>query len=75
MKKTLICAFFLLLLFLLAPCALAGTLTLPDSLTVIEQVFAGHPAEFRSINEYEARTILTKLGITDFEPQKVLLVS
>ena len=41
-----------------------------DSLTVLEQVFAGHPAEFRSINEYEAKTILTKLGITDFD-QKI----
>lgn len=41
-----------------------------DSLTVLEQVFAGHPAEFRAINEYEAKTILTKLGITDFD-QKI----
>ena len=41
-----------------------------DSLTVLEQVFAGHPAEFRAINEYEAKTTLTKLGITDFD-QKI----
>ena len=41
-----------------------------DSLTVLEQVFAGHPAEFRAINEYEAKTILTKLGITNFD-QKI----
>ncbi len=41
-----------------------------DSLTVLEQVFAGHPAEFRAINEYEAKTVLTKLGITDFD-QKI----
>ncbi len=41
-----------------------------DSLTVLEQVFAGHPAEFRAINEYEAKSILTKLGITNFE-QKI----
>ena len=30
-----------------------------DSLTVLEQVFAGHPSEFRAINEYEAKAILT----------------
>lgn len=41
-----------------------------DSLTVLEQVFAGHPAEFRQLNEYEAKATLTKLGITDFE-QKI----
>ncbi|MBQ3574828.1 MAG: ABC-F family ATP-binding cassette domain-containing protein, partial [Clostridia bacterium] len=41
-----------------------------DSLTVLEQVFAGHPAEFRQLNEYEAKAILTKLGITDFD-QKI----
>ena len=33
--------------------------------TVLEQVFAGFPADLRELNEYEARTILTKLGITD----------
>ena len=41
-----------------------------DDLTVQEQVFAGHPAEFRHLNEYEAKATLTKLGITDFE-QKI----
>ena len=41
-----------------------------DHLTVLEQVFAGHPAEFRQLNEYEAKATLTKLGITDFE-QKI----
>jgi len=41
-----------------------------DELTVLEQVFAGHPAEFRQLNEYEAKATLTKLGITDFE-QKI----
>ena len=41
-----------------------------DDLTVLEQVFAGHPAEFRQLNEYEAKAILTKLGITDFD-QKI----
>ena len=46
---------------------LPQTPALNDELTVLEQVFAGHPAEFREINEYEAKTILTKLGITDFD--------
>jgi len=41
-----------------------------DDFTVLEQVFAGHPAEFRQLNEYEAKATLTKLGITDFE-QKI----
>ena len=41
-----------------------------DDLTVLEQVFAGHPDEFRQLNEYEAKAILTKLGITDFD-QKI----
>ena len=41
-----------------------------DDLTVLEQVFAGHPAEFRHLNEYEAKATLSKLGITDFE-QKI----
>jgi len=41
-----------------------------DKLTVLEQVFAGHPDEFRRLNEYEAKATLTKLGITDFE-QKI----
>ena len=38
-----------------------------DGLTVLEQVFAGHPSEFRSLNEYEAKSILSKLGISDFD--------
>ncbi len=37
--------------------------------TVLEQVFLGYPAEFRSLKEFEAKTMLTKLGITDFEQQ------
>ncbi|MBE5767169.1 MAG: ABC-F family ATP-binding cassette domain-containing protein [Clostridiales bacterium] len=41
-----------------------------DELTVLEQVFEGHPSEFRQLNEYEAKAILTKLGITDFD-QKI----
>lgn len=34
--------------------------------TVLEQVFAALPKEYREIHEYEAKTMLTKLGITDF---------
>ena len=33
--------------------------------TILEQVFLGHPAEFRSLKEYEAKTMLGKLGLTD----------
>ncbi len=35
-------------------------------LTVLEQVFAGVSPDARELAEYEARTILTRLGITDF---------
>ena len=38
--------------------------------TALEQVFLGIPAEFRALQEYEARTMLTRLGIPDLE-QKV----
>ena len=38
-----------------------------DGNTVMEQVFADYPDDFRELNEYEARTVLTKLGITDFD--------
>lgn len=41
-----------------------------DEATVLEQVFLHFPSEFREINEYEAKTMLTRLGITDFD-QKV----
>ena len=36
-----------------------------DSATILEQVFLHFPAEFRELNEYEAKTMLNKLGITD----------
>ena len=35
--------------------------------TVLEQVFAGLSLEARELQDYEAKTILTKLGITDFD--------
>ena len=41
-----------------------------DGATVLEQVFLGFPAEFRTLKEFEAKTMLTKLGITDFS-QKI----
>lgn len=34
--------------------------------TVIEQVLADMPSEYREIRDYEARSMLNKLGITDF---------
>ena len=41
-----------------------------DSATILEQVFLHFPAEFRQLNEYEAKSMLTKLGFTDFD-QKI----
>ena len=41
-----------------------------DNATVLEQVFLHFPADFRELNEYEAKTMLTRLGFTDFD-QKV----
>ncbi len=41
-----------------------------ENATVLEQVFLHFPARFRELNEYEAKTMLTRLGVTDFS-QKV----
>ena len=41
-----------------------------DNATILEQVFLHHPEEFRELNEYEAKSMLTRLGLTDFS-QKV----
>ena len=41
-----------------------------DEATVLEQVFLHFPAQFRELNEYEAKSMLNKLGITDYD-QKV----
>lgn len=38
-----------------------------EDATVLEQVFLHMPAEFREINEYEAKSMLNKLGITNFD--------
>ena len=37
-----------------------------DSATVLEQIFLHMPPDFRSIHEYEAKSMLNKLGITDY---------
>lgn len=41
-----------------------------DEATVLEQVFLHFPSEFRELNEYEAKSMLTRLGLSDFE-QKI----
>ncbi|MEI6100862.1 MAG: ABC-F family ATP-binding cassette domain-containing protein [Eubacteriales bacterium] len=41
--------------------------------TVLEQVFLGAPPEWRELADHEARTILTRLGITDFDMDVSLL--
>ena len=38
-----------------------------DSDTILEHIFRSFPEDFRLINEYEAKTMLTKLGITDYD--------
>lgn len=40
---------------------------LADELTVLEQVFLGSSQQERGAKDYEAKTILTKLGITEFD--------
>ncbi|SDN46663.1 ABC-F family ATP-binding cassette domain-containing protein [Acetanaerobacterium elongatum] len=46
---------------------LPQTPEMSDGFTVLEQVFADFPAQFREIHEYEAKTMLTRLGIIDFD--------
>ena len=41
-----------------------------EKATILEQIFLHFPREFRDLNEYEAKSMLTKLGFTDFS-QKV----
>ncbi|MCI2059003.1 MAG: ABC-F family ATP-binding cassette domain-containing protein [Oscillibacter sp.] len=38
-----------------------------EDATVLEQVFASFPKEFRALREYEARSMLSKLGVADSE--------
>lgn len=49
---------------------LAQNPSMDDNATVLEQVFLHFPSEFRELNEYEAKTMLNKLGITDYD-QKI----
>lgn len=49
---------------------LAQNPVMDDNATVLEQVFLHASDEYRQVNEYEAKTMLTKLGMTDFT-QKV----
>ena len=37
-----------------------------DGATVLEQVFLHMPEDFRALNEYEAKTMLNRLGITEY---------
>ena len=41
-----------------------------DEATILEQIFLHFPKEFRELNDYEAKSMLTRLGFTDFS-QKV----
>ena len=45
---------------------LAQNPVMEDAATILEQVFLHHPAEFRALNEYEAKSMLTRLGLPDF---------
>lgn len=38
-----------------------------DDATILEQVFRSLPEDFRIVNEYEAKSMLTKLGLTNFD--------
>lgn len=44
-----------------------------ENVTVLEQVFEGVSEEVRELQDHEAKTILTKLGITDFDKSVGLL--
>ena len=45
---------------------LSQTPDMRDELDVLDQVFLGLGEDFREANEYEAKTMLTRLGILDF---------
>lgn len=49
---------------------LAQNPAMEDEATVLKQVFLHHDAQFRELNEYEAKRMLNLLGIPDFD-QKV----
>ena len=54
----------------LQACYLPQNPKMEDDATILQQVFLHLPGEYRAINEYEAKSMLSKLGITDFS-QKV----
>ncbi len=41
---------------------------------ILEQVFLGFPGDFRELKEFEAKTMLTRLGLTDYD-QKIATLS
>ena len=45
-----------------------------ESATVLEQVFLHYSPEFRELNEYEAKSMLTRLGFSDFN-QRIATLS
>lgn len=45
---------------------LAQNPVMEDSATVLEQVFRHFPPEFRALNEYEAKSMLNRLGLPDY---------
>ncbi len=51
-------------------CYLPQNPKMDDQATVLQQVFLHLPEEYRAINEYEAKAMLGKLGITDYD-QKI----
>ena len=53
---------------------LAQNPDMQDDATILQQVFLHFPAHFRELNEYEAKSMLSKLGFTDFT-QKVSTLS
>nr|WP_326126904.1 ABC-F family ATP-binding cassette domain-containing protein [uncultured Oscillibacter sp.] len=46
---------------------LAQNPVMEDSATVLEQVFLHFPPEFRALNEYEAKSMLNRLGLPDYD--------
>jgi len=44
---------------------LSQTPAMEDDATILEQVFLHFPAQFRELNEYEAKSMLNKLGFSD----------
>jgi len=46
---------------------LAQNPDMDDDATVLEQIFLSFPKEFRTLNEYEAKSMLNQLGIPDTE--------